>query len=240
MKAYVFPHTYQPAGDIAPVYCCYNPATGEHFYTMSEAERDAFIQQAKQQVGLAEQQAILQRQQQDEQDRQRRESVVRRYVDFRRRDPAAVGLLGVSIRIGNVEWTVTKAQRLGTVFKTDPIIGPNNKVTVVETKAQGQFILVEIRVEYKGNEPKELDEPPILFDDRSREFKHSDGLQAHLVAVPRLTAWYSLSELEPNVPFTSCVIYDVPQDAKGLALLVDDLSLRLWDKVEGAIDLGLE
>jgi hypothetical protein len=36
--------------DIAPVYCCYNPVSAEHFYTTSEKERDFFVANARQAV----------------------------------------------------------------------------------------------------------------------------------------------------------------------------------------------
>jgi len=38
------------ADDIVPVYHCYNPVSSEHFYTTSEEERDAFLDNAKQAV----------------------------------------------------------------------------------------------------------------------------------------------------------------------------------------------
>jgi len=56
-RAFVYPHTYQPeeGSDIVPVYCCYSPATGEHFYTTSKAERDSYIEQAKRELALKKQ-----------------------------------------------------------------------------------------------------------------------------------------------------------------------------------------
>jgi len=141
------------------------------------------------------------------------------------RAPSAVGFLGTPLRVGDIEWTVTGARRLGRTLKSDnQLIG--------ELQAGGQFVRVQMRVENKGERPRTLLAPD-LFDDNGRRFRKSTEADWH---IPRDQNPF-LRNLNPNVPVNCSAIYDVANDATGLTLLVGDLDVL--GSAEGAIDLGM-
>jgi len=241
--------------DIVPVYWCHNPVNGDHFYTISEEERDSFIEEAKQDVALKRKQEEERRKQQElarkqaavkkeqerqkqmerarlaeaskrKQEKQRRTHASARYTKIRGRAPSAVGIVGTPIRVGDIEWRVVSAKNLGKTLRSG-----NRFIGNVD--ARGRFVAVELRVENKGKAPKTLIAPD-LFDEKGRRFTNS--LEAEMYA-PRDKRLSLLETLNPNVPFVCWLIYDVATDATGLTLLVGDLAI-LGD-AEGAIDVGL-
>lgn len=215
MKAYVFLHAPPDDKDVIPVHRFYDPEAGEHFYTTSEEEKENLIAQTAKTVEARAKEA-----------EEKRRAVAERYQKLRKNRPAAAGLPGEPVRIGQVEWTVLGARRLGKTLKSD------NRL-IDDLAASAEFVQVELRVENKGKRPLTLVAPK-LFDSEGREF--ADSAEADWF-VPNDKRLRLLRTLNPSVPFTCAVIYDVAEGATGLALVVGDLDL--FESGEGAVNLGL-
>jgi len=217
MTCYVYPHDFsvEPDNtDIVAVHGLYNPNNNEFFYTSSTDERDALLAKAQRQREEAER---LRQQQRDE--------LAARFMKLRGVAPFAAGLREEAVLVGNIEWTVLRVQRLGNTLK-------NENEFIGDAVAGGEFISVEFRVENKGKSPETL-LAPRLFDADGREFARSTEADWHVPAQSRLL----LETLNPNVPVTREVIYDIPAGAVGLGLLAEDS--EFLNSSEGAIDLGL-
>jgi len=210
MKAFVFPHTYQPdaASGIVPVYAFYNPESRENFYTTSEDEKQQLIKQA------------------EEENRRKLEVVAERFRKFRKHEPAAVGLRENPLMVGDIEWRIVETRDLGNLIKS-------GKEFIKDLQTTGKFVWLEVRVENKGKTLKTL-VAPRLFDDQGRGYHSSTEADFY---VPKEKNIVLLKNLNPNLPVNAVFIYEVPKDASKLTLLAGDLDLL--PSKEGAIDLGL-
>lgn len=230
VRAYVYPHDFRPmaeqATEIIPMYWFYNPESQEHFYTTSEIEKNGLVAQTKDVEArrMAEEQKRNERVAREEQSR--RENVLARFQKLRGKPPVAVGLVGNVVRVGEIDWTITRALRVGRTLKS-------NKQFVTDLTAGGEYLRVELQVENKGKTPRTL-VAPTPVDAEARMFINSIEAELHIPGSRRLSL---LKTLNPSVPFTCEIIFDVPTEIKSPYLLIGDLDL-LAD-AEGAIDLGL-
>ena len=153
-----------------------------------------------------------------------------RYQRLRQREPNAIGIVGDAVNVMDLEWKVLSAKVVGKTLKS-------GNQFIEDLQAVGKFVRVEVRVENKTKQPVTLTASRMM-DNRGRQFEESS--KAHLF-VPRDRALFLLERLNPNVPFTYQLIYDVPIDASNLSLLIGSRDLFQFQKrkSEGIIDLGL-
>ncbi len=123
--------------------------------------------------------------------------------------------------VGDVRWNVSKA------YTSKTLQG------FMETKtAGGQYVVVNVTVENLGKEMKSVSDLKVV-DSQGREFTASSDMFKNLGA----EQMYILDNINPNVPQTFAAVYEVPEGAEGLKLMVGDLSLLGSD--EALIDLEL-
>ena len=115
---------------------------------------------------------------------------------------------------------------IGKVLKSD------NRIQK-DLQAGGRFVEVEVRVENKGKKPLTVLANQ-LIDDAGREFRNSIEAESFFPNDNRIAV---LKSLNPEVPFKCRFIYDVPENATGLSILLDDGSPL--SSLEGVIDLGV-
>lgn len=149
-----------------------------------------------------------------------------RFKKVRNRLSNGVGIAGDTVRVGDLEWTVVSSKVIGKVLKGD------NPVRQ-DLQAGGRFVEVDVRIENKGKKPLTAMANPMI-DDAGREFRSSVEAVWYVPNDKRLSL---LKSLNPEVPFTCRLIYDVPENASGLSLILDDG--ELLRPLEGVIDMGL-
>lgn len=182
---------------------------------------------AKKAIELAKTEAAAKSRAEKEAKRKRQLSrVENRYVRLRGKKPTEVDLKDKGVLVGDIYWSVHEATVLGdTIPSQSPFRG--------SLKTSGTFIWVEVWVENKGKAPITLIAPNV-FDDNARLFSSSTDA---IFYFPQDKLSGFLHNLNPGVRTQAVFVYDVPDDATGLTLLVGDL--ELFKGEEGAIDLGL-
>ncbi len=136
------------------------------------------------------------------------------------------------VTVGEVRWKLLEAKDRGTILKASESryasIAKNK-----EASANSKFIQVHVEVENLGKEMKSATNLK-LIDNQDREFTAASDTSEW---VPEDKEMFLLSNLNPNVTHDFVAIYEVPQDAEGLALQVGDLNL--FGGKEARINLGL-
>jgi Domain of unknown function (DUF4352) len=110
--------------------------------------------------------------------------------------------------------------------RTSAVLGPESQ----QTQARGQFVVVSLKTwfdehtisPHRGNSPLQTgDRFVVLKDDLGRIYAPSTVAQS--VLSPTEGAFASLDRpLRPGESFTTTLVFDVPQDARSLRLLVAD------------------
>jgi hypothetical protein len=130
--------------------------------------------------------------------------------------------VGQTATVGTVEWTVTDA------FVTELLRSGFG------TQKRGRFVVVDFT--FTNNRPKEVTLDPQLHmtlkDSRGREF--GPDPDAYEFVPTRLDIF--LEPVNPGISQDGRAIYEVPPDAKGFTLRVDDVEF-LEDK-SAVYDLG--
>lgn len=232
MKAYVFPHTFKKTNaprsvntkDIVPMYSFYGGGHNQ-FYTTSEVEKKQLLKIYDIAMAAKHLEEKTRQQEMAAKIKVRRQVVAARYRAIRKREPTAVGFKGTPIHVGNVKWAVVDVKNKGKLLKS------TNQFIDTET-TKGKFIWVEVQVENESNSPLTMT-APILIDEKSRRFTNKTAI----FHIPEDKSFFILKTLNPAVPFNGVLIYEVPEDALGLTLLVGDMNILSSN--EGVIDLGL-
>jgi predicted nucleic acid-binding Zn-ribbon protein len=130
--------------------------------------------------------------------------------------------VGQTATVGNVEWTVSDAYRTNLLRSN------------FGTRKQGNFVVVDFT--FTNNRSEEVTIDPelhmILRDSEGREF--GTDPDAWEFVPPRLDIF--LQPVNPGISQDGRVIYQVPPDAEGFVLIVDDVEL-MEDKT-ARYDLG--
>jgi hypothetical protein len=130
--------------------------------------------------------------------------------------------VGQTATVGNVEWTVTDA------YLT------NQLKSTFGTQKRGRFVVVDFTFTNYRNEEVTLD-PQLhmtLKDSRGREF----GPDPDAWEFVPLRLDIFLEPVNPGVSKNGRVIYQVPPDAHGFILTVDDV--EFWEDKSAVFDLS--
>lgn len=130
--------------------------------------------------------------------------------------------IGDAVKSGDLSWTVAAIEDKGKSWKGQ--FGS-------ETTA-GKFLKVDLAITNNGKEEVSLFSQPVIKDASGREFKATDKL----MMVIGSDAWCTAKALPAGVPQTCTNGYELPADATGLSLVVNDGGLMAGD--EQSIDLG--
>jgi Domain of unknown function (DUF4352) len=131
--------------------------------------------------------------------------------------------VGDTVEVGNVEWTVTDA------FHT------NQLKSSFGTQKRGRFVVIDFTFTNNRNEEVTLDPElhMLLKDSQGREF----GTDPDAYEFMPTDLDIFLEPVNPGVSTNGRVIYQVPDDATGFTLTLDDVEL-LEDK-SAVFDLGV-
>lgn len=134
---------------------------------------------------------------------------------------AAPAGIGDAVTSGDLSWTVAAIEDKGQSWKGQ--FGS-------ETTA-GRFLKVDLSITNNGKDEVSLFSQPTIKDAKGREFKATDKL----MMVIGSDAWCTAKALPAGVPQTCTNGYELPADATGLTLVVNDGGLVPGD--EQGIDL---
>lgn len=114
--------------------------------------------------------------------------------------------IGETVKVGDVTWTVTNAQRATEL--SDPF----------ETR-QGNFVIVDFTFGNESSEQKQLDTGSLnMLDAEDRVFETDSETDSFVP--PELNIF--LDQVNPGVTQNGRVIFSVPADAEGLVLRAND------------------
>jgi len=136
------------------------------------------------------------------------------------------------VRVGDVRWKVLEVKDLGSRLKGSQSRYSTFQEDVITT---GKFIKVRFEVENLGKELKSVTWLR-LVDSQSREYVPYSGVSAW---IPEKEDLFLIENLNPNIPKTLAVIFDVAKDASGLKFRATDLRVLGAGVKEVLIDLGL-
>ena len=94
--------------------------------------------------------------------------------------------------------------------------------TYTRRQAQGQFLVVTLKIENKGKETKTVDSSMItLTDNQGRKFDRSiEGQTAKGLSQGKVDLF--LQQVQPGLSVTGDIVFDIPKDAEGLKLVVKE------------------
>lgn len=121
----------------------------------------------------------------------------------------SIAKLNESVQDGDLVFTatgVTTATTLGNQY--------------TRKDAQGQFQIITLKIENKGNETKLIDSSMItLTDSQGRKFDRSiEGQTAKGMTQGKVDLF--LQQVQPGLNITGDIVFDIPKDAAGLKLNV--------------------
>ena len=132
--------------------------------------------------------------------------------------------VGETVKLEGTQYTVKSAKRKSTVGGQ-----------FFNEKANGVFVVVKLKVENKKDETKTFSDGATKFistDDK----KYSTDSEGTMASAGEGDESFILMDMQPDVPETGILVYDVPNGkAKGGLLEVSDL----FGRGEAYIDLGL-
>lgn len=129
--------------------------------------------------------------------------------------------VGDDVIAGDIKWNVTKA------YSAESLRGIFGEYK----EPQGRFVVVNVSVENLGKKAKSMFHLR-LVDSTGREFANATELYKNLGP----DQLFILENLNPNVPYSFSDVYDIPVDAEGLKLIVDNLSFFGNEQVQ--VELG--
>jgi hypothetical protein len=139
--------------------------------------------------------------------------------------PTPAPIVGQDVLVGEVRWKMLEAQDLG-----NQLVSDNQFIEPLNTA--GKFIRVRFEIENRSKDMQSFIGFD-LVDSQGREFTSSSDA---LMFIDNSETCI-LENLNPNLPITCMVIYEVPADATGLKAYVGDLSM--FGGAEAKIELGL-
>lgn len=132
--------------------------------------------------------------------------------------------LGETVQLEGTQYTVNKA-------RTRQSVGGE----FLNERANGVFVVIELTVENKKNETKTFSDNAATFI-ASNGNKYSTDSEGTVASLGSGDEEFLLMDMQPDVPETGVLVYDVPKGkAKGGLLEVSDL----FGGGEAYIDLGL-
>jgi hypothetical protein len=169
----------------------------------------------------AQQQAVEERQVQEQAD-EGQQGQEQEAEAARNPQPKPEYTVGQTARVGSVEWTITDAYRT-TLLRSN-----------FGTQKRGNFVVVDFT--FTNNRSEEVTLDPelhmILKDSRGREF--GTDPDAWEFVPTRLDIF--LEPVNPGISQDGRVIYEVPPDAEGFVLILDDV--EFWEDKTARYDLG--
>lgn len=135
---------------------------------------------------------------------------------------AAPAGIGDAVASGDLSWTVAAIEDKGQKWS-----GQYDSKTTA-----GRFLKVDLAITNNGKEEVSLFSQPVIKDAKGREFKATDDL----MMVIGSDDWCQSKALPAGVPQTCTNGYELPADATGLSLLVNDGGFAAGDVQ--SIDLG--
>jgi hypothetical protein len=136
--------------------------------------------------------------------------------------------LNEDVRVGEVRWKVLEVKKAEAIEKEfgEP------------EKANGVFIIVKLEAELLGKESGTVDASQLsIIDSQKRTFKHSNEGQTALMVSKGFKESLFLKQVNPNVPISGWVAFDIAKDASGLKLKIKDL--RMFSSKYEYVDLGI-
>lgn len=140
--------------------------------------------------------------------------------------PTATSLpvVGMDVMVGDIRWKITEVQDLGQELTAD------NTYTEPKMTA-GKWLKVSMEIENRTKDPKSFTTVD-LIDSQERRFQIYNNTYQYI----NNELWCSTNQLQPNLPKSCQIIYELPADAAGFKLVVGDLVMFGAQEVQ--IDLG--
>jgi len=133
---------------------------------------------------------------------------------------------GDKVEVGNFAYTINS-------YYTTDKIGQDIAGTFMGEKADGIFLVLDVTIENIGKESKRMWGSYIkVIDDQQRTFKHDTTAEIYL------DESFSFEQMQPGLPKTGKVVFDVPKDLKGMlgissdSMWSDEVKYVSWNKKE--------
>ena len=98
-------------------------------------------------------------------------------------------------------------------------------------KADGMFLVIDVTIENIGKESKTLwSSNVVVIDDQQRRFEHDTVAEIYLNGKA-----FNFEQMQPGLPKTGKIIFDVPQNLKGFIEVSDD---NMWSNEKKYISWG--
>ncbi|MCD6194679.1 DUF4352 domain-containing protein [bacterium] len=132
---------------------------------------------------------------------------------------------GEEIQVGEVRWKVLNVEKKSSISNGFQKVKPG-----------GVFVIIDLRAELLGKESGTIDSGQLkIVDSQNRVFEHSTDGQTALELSGEEGLF--LKQVHPNVPIEGYAVFDVPTDATGLKLKIEDF--RLLSSKYGYVNLGI-
>ena len=136
--------------------------------------------------------------------------------------------IGQALTVDNIQITAGNPEKHSQFTSDNMFIDP--------ASANGIYILIPLTIENVGTSPVEISTDQLILSDKnSRLFKSVDMTDYNLGMIE--TGLLTYQQLNPNVPVTTEIVFDVPKDAAGLMLMVGNR--RYNPSNIGGIKLGI-
>ncbi len=136
--------------------------------------------------------------------------------------------IGEDVQVGEVKWRVNKAPEKMKEMDS----GPDG----IET-ARGIFLFIEVTAEQTGKETRSISDWQFkLIDDQDRIIETSNISRIGPSYMDKFTL-IDYKQVNPKAPITFPIIFDIPEDATGFKLEIEDLRFTSIDSE--LIDLGI-
>lgn len=140
--------------------------------------------------------------------------------------PLPLTAIGQDLKVGDVRWKVLSATDEGDTLKAD------NDERKPKTTA-GTWLRVRLEVENQSTDTRHISSESIdVRDGQGRTYKASDAVSGYIPEAD----YCGYAQVNPNIPRTCQMIYEVPRDAAGLRAVMGDLVPL--GATDGEIDLG--
>lgn len=119
---------------------------------------------------------------------------------------------GEKVVVGNFAYTINSVS-------TTAQIGENLMGTFIGEKADGIFLVLDVTIENVAKESKTLWDSNIkVIDDQGRTFEHDIAAEIYL----KEGTGFTFEQMQPGLPKTGKIIFDVPADLKGMLIVSSD------------------
>lgn len=133
---------------------------------------------------------------------------------------------GDRVEVGNFAYTINS-------YYTTDKIGQDLAGTFMGEKADGIFLVLDVTIENIAKESKTMWGSYIkVIDDQERTFEHDTTAEIYL------DESFSFEQMQPGLPKTGKVVFDVPKDLKGMlgissdSMWSDEVKYVSWNKKE--------